>query len=133
MFNSGGHILCLLKAVILLLKQYNKKHTFVMKCLNQWNDVGPPLNLDVKLTSNLWSTTNKLQRFLDLFISINSSTCFRWFLCPSSGAQNYIECQVLSNQYCCLLLSWMVRNYVLCSWWWVEELPETCRAIYRNK
>ena len=22
---------------------------------------------------------------------------------------------------------------VLCSWWWVEELPETCRAIYRNK
>jgi hypothetical protein len=22
---------------------------------------------------------------------------------------------------------------VLCSWWWVEELPETCRTIYRNK
>ena len=22
---------------------------------------------------------------------------------------------------------------VLCSWWWVEEPPETCRAIYRNK
>jgi len=22
---------------------------------------------------------------------------------------------------------------VLCSWWWTEEPPETCRAIYRNK
>jgi hypothetical protein len=22
---------------------------------------------------------------------------------------------------------------VLCSWWWAEETPETCRAIYRNK
>jgi hypothetical protein len=22
---------------------------------------------------------------------------------------------------------------VLCSWWWAEEPPETCRAIYRNK
>jgi len=28
-----------------------------------------------------------MQRFLDLFISINCSTCFRWFR-PSSGAQN---------------------------------------------
>jgi len=68
----------------------------------------------------------------------------------------YIQRQVLSNQYCCLLLSWMrwnessisstiaaVNNIgltipdavctVLCSWWWVEEPPETCRAIYRNK
>ena len=22
---------------------------------------------------------------------------------------------------------------VLCSWWWAEEPPKTCRAIYRNK
>jgi len=22
---------------------------------------------------------------------------------------------------------------VLCSWWWAEEPPETCTAIYRNK
>jgi len=29
-----------------------------------------------------------MQRFLDPFISIDCSTCFRWFLCPSSGAQN---------------------------------------------
>jgi hypothetical protein len=36
----------------------------------------------------LSSTTSKTQRFLDLFISINCSTCFRRFLRPSSGAQN---------------------------------------------
>jgi len=29
-----------------------------------------------------------MQRFLDLFISINCSTCFRRFLRPTSGAQN---------------------------------------------
>ena len=29
-----------------------------------------------------------MQRFLDLFISINCSTCFRQFLRPSSGAKN---------------------------------------------
>ena len=50
------------------------------------------------------ATTNKMQYFLDLFISINCCTCFRRFLRPSSGAQNYIQHQLLSNQYCCLLL-----------------------------
>jgi len=29
-----------------------------------------------------------MQRFRDLFISVNCSTCSRRFLCPSSGAQN---------------------------------------------
>jgi len=64
----------------------------------------------------------------------------------------YVRRQVSSNQYCCLLLSWMssissmiaagssigltipdaVRT-ALCSRWWAEEPPETFRAIYRNK
>jgi len=37
-----------------------------------------------------------MQRFLYLFISINSSTCFRRFLRPSSGAQNF----TYSIRYC---------------------------------
>jgi len=60
----------------------------------------------------------------------------------------YIQRQVLWNQYCCLLLSWMrwiaagssigltipdAVCTVLCPWCWAEEPPETCRAIYRNK
>ena len=56
-----------------------------------------------------------------------------------------IQRQVFSNQYCCLLLSTIAAGSsigmtipdavctVLCSWWWAEEPPETCRAIYRNK
>jgi len=64
----------------------------------------------------------------------------------------YIQRHVLSNQYCCLLLSWVRWNAstraagssivltipdavctVLCSWWWAEEPPETYRAVYKNK
>jgi len=37
----------------------------------------------------------------------------------------YTQRQVLSNKYCCLLLSWMWCNYV--------PSHPTCRAIYRNK
>jgi hypothetical protein len=54
-----------------------------------------------------------MQCFLDLFISINCSTCFRWFLRPSSGAQNctYSVRYCQTNTAACLL-SWMRRNYV---------------------
>jgi len=46
-----------------------------------------------------------MQRFLDLFISINCSACFRRSLRPSLGAQ-YCTYSVryCKNQYCCLLL-----------------------------
>jgi hypothetical protein len=48
-------------------------------------------------------TTNKMQRFLDLFISINCCTCFRRFLHPSSGAQNctYSVRYCQTNPACC--------------------------------
>jgi len=95
-----------------------------------------------------------MQRFLDLFISINCSTCFRRFLHPSSGAQNC----TYSVRYCQTNTAAIVDEMelrsisstiaagssigliipdavcrVLCSWWWAEEPPETFRAIYRNK
>jgi len=66
----------------------------------------------------------------------------------------YIQRQVLSKQYCCYRgwdgipwssisstiaagssIGFTIPNAVctvLCSWWWAEEPPETCRAIYRN-
>jgi hypothetical protein len=50
------------------------------------------------------STTNKMQRFLDLFISINCCTWFRRFLCPSSGAQkstySFRYCQTNTAVWC---------------------------------
>ena len=154
--------------------------------------VSPPiirsakLYIQRKVLSNQYCCVlNKMQRFLDLFISVNCSTCFARFLRPSSGATKlYIQRQVLSNQYCCVLnkmqrfldlfifvncstcfrrflrpssgaqnCTYSVSSFsstiaggssigltipdavckVLCSWWWAEEPPETCRAIYRNK
>jgi len=102
----------------------------------------------------LWSTTNKMQRFLYLFISINCCTCFRRFLRPSPGAQN-CTCSVRycqTNTAASCYRGWDGTEFplihdsssigltipdaaftVLCSWWWAEEPPETCRAIYRNK
>ena len=69
------------------------------------------------------------------------------------GTKLYIRRQVLSNQYCCYrgwdeissISSTIAAGSsigltipdavctVLCSWWWAEEPPETCRAIYGNK
>jgi len=68
------------------------------------------------------------------------------------GTKLYIQRQVLSNQYYCLLLSRMsFISYtiaagssiglkitdavytVLCSWWWAEEPSETCRLIEINR
>ena len=37
----------------------------------------------------LRSTTNKMKRFSNLFISVRRSTCFRRFFRSSSGAQNW--------------------------------------------
>jgi hypothetical protein len=76
--------------------------------------------------------------FLDLFIYINCSTCFRRFLRPSSGAQNctysvwYYQTNDMIICHYILIISDAVCT-VLCFWWWAEEPPETCRAIYRNK
>jgi len=90
-----------------------------------------------------------MQSFLYLFISVNCSTLFQAVPPPViRSTKLYIQRQVLSNQYCSLLLSWMrwitasssigltipdAICTVLCSWWRAEEPPETCRAIYRNK
>ena len=92
--------------------------------------------------------------WLELFIPINCSTCFRLFLRPSSGAQNctYSVRYCQTNTAACCYRGWdgthefhLIHDSsigliiadavcsVLCSWWWAEEPPETRRAIYRNK
>jgi len=52
------------------------------------------------------STTNKMQRFSNLFISAGRSKCFKRVFRPSSGAQNCTySVRYLSGQYCYLLLA----------------------------
>ena len=57
-------------------------------------------------------STTKMQRFLDLLISINCSTCFRRFLRPSLGAQNctcsFRYCQ--TNTAACCYRGWDVTH-----------------------
>jgi hypothetical protein len=95
-----------------------------------------------------------MQRFLDLFISINCSTCFGRFVRPLSGAQNCTySVRYSQNNTAAMVDEMELRSIsstiaagssigltipdavytVLCSWWWANEPPETCRAIYRNK
>jgi hypothetical protein len=61
--------------------------------------------------------------FSNLFWEWNS-TCFRQFLCPSSGLTH------------CKLSNGSSRTYTIAectvsnSWWWTEELSETCRVSF---
>ena len=53
----------------------------------------------------LYSTTKKMQRFLDLFISINCSTCFRRFhIIHDSSRQQYWFDNTWRCMYSCVLL-----------------------------
>jgi hypothetical protein len=90
------------------------------------------------------------------YISLNFSTCFGWLLHPSLGAlitvitasgtgQTFpatFRCggEVGTSNFSTIaedsrdgLISARCCNYsYMCSWWWVELPPETCRAVYRN-
>jgi hypothetical protein len=89
-----------------------------------------------------------------LFISGNCSTCFGWYLHPSSGAHTTVStasgtCQNVtaiveelesSNSSTIAadssngLTSTRCSGYsCMCCWWWVEIPPETFRAVSRNK
>jgi len=100
-----------------------------------------------------------MQRYTVYLFLENCSTCFGWYLHPSSGAHTTVSTESGTGQTvnCYLLLSWRRWNYssnfttaasdsstgltstrccrysCLCSWWWVEIPPETCRAVSRNK
>jgi len=67
--------------------------------------------------------------FSNLFLEWNS-TCFRQFLCPSSGVfllltqQWYMSANLCDIYHCCV--------YSKNSWWWTEELSHTCRVSFQE-
>jgi hypothetical protein len=70
-----------------------------------------------------------MQSFLDLFISINCSTCFRRFLHPSSGAQNctYSVRYCQTNTAACCYHGWDGTHFIEINWRKVGcEVPD-CR------
>ena len=85
-----------------------------------------------------------------------NSTCFRQFLCPSSGVYSLyiwhwyvtqVWWQLSSGTSGSSVPSWSCLKAVykpvwhipvpsvqrINSWWWAEELPETCRVSRQNK
>ena len=91
------------------------------------------MSMHCKYISKLQPTRCNISWFIYFY---RFCTCFRWFLHPSSGALNctysITYCQPIlllacSKQHYWLTISEAVCT-VLCSWWWAEEPPETCRA-----
>jgi hypothetical protein len=97
-------------------------------------DVHVTVRRDKFLTIKSTTCTN----FSNLFVEWNS-TCFGQFLCPSSGV---FHCTHNSGiHHICLLTAarscqktCMTYTTAVCtvknSWWWTEELSETCRVSF---
>ena len=80
-----------------------------------------------------------------------NSTCFGEFLCPSSGVYSLYTRQWFipysfedsfraGPEWSCLKAVFKAVWHTplpsvqwINSWWWAEELPETCRVSYRSK
>ena len=83
---------------------------------------------------------NNMRLYTVYYISVNCSTCFGWYLHPTSGAHiTVITASGSSNSSAIAkgssnsLTSSRCCNYsYMCSWWWVEIPPETCTALYKN-
>jgi hypothetical protein len=122
--------------------------------MNYWDSIHVLSNILL----NVYNCPTRWDYIQFYYISVNCSTCFGWYLHPSSGA--HVNCNYniwhRSNSICYRPLSWRSRNGVptpscqrtvantvrpvpddvitvyVCSWWWVKVSPETCRAVCRN-
>jgi len=77
----------------------------------------------------------------------NYSTCFRQFLCPSSGVFRCTQsdgichwkwnCSSILIPFASCQQTCMTYTIAVCtvknSIWWTEELSETCRVSFQNK
>ena len=78
----------------------------------------------------LCNKTNRRTNFSNLFLS-RKSTCFRQFLCPSSGV---FHCTFGTGVCHRGLITYTSAECTAeNSWLWAEELLETCRFFDKNK
>jgi len=109
---------------------------------------------NIKTCCNIYPTRCNVTQFI---LSGNCSTCFGWYLHPSSRAQTTVAtapgtchtvtttCRYRGRVETGLNVLWVayasssngVTNTICCrysclrSWWWVEVPSETCRAVSR--
>ena len=95
--------------------------------------------------------SNKMRLYTVYYISANCSTCFGWYLHPSSGAHVNFNYSIWhwSNRITTVRCRgwvetrWKAANTVwpvpdaeitvyMFSWWWLKVSPETCRAVCRT-
>ena len=83
---------------------------------------------------------NQLDALISQIYFWKETICFGQFLCPSSGAFTVHTAMVYAIQVCrqlasCLQIC-MTYTIAVCtvknSWWWTEELSETCRVFLQK-
>jgi hypothetical protein len=91
----------------------------------EWNACGIPIIKPTRCTD-----------FSNLFFDWNSA-CFEQYTCPSSGVYHCTHSNGIchtgahSCQQTCMTYTIAVCT-VKNSWWWTEELSETCRVSFRE-
>ena len=110
-FNLHGSVYR--KNILIYMSNKMQRYTvyFIWKLLYKFRMVPPPI---IRSANNfiysIWYLSNILiyvqqDALHSLFLSGNCSTCFGWYLHPSSGAQTTIySTWYLSDRYCYLLL-----------------------------
>jgi hypothetical protein len=86
------------------------------------------------VTQLLYNKTNQMHQF-PKFTPAWNSTCFGQFLRPSSGVYSLYTQPSWSCSKAVFKLLWHITlpsEQWINSWWWVEELPDTCRVSCRS-
>jgi len=123
---------------ILFLQNLSIRHVLNIKSYCTF--IGPCI-------ANIFAEHNQQDAtFLNLFISVRRSTCFRRFFRPIiRSSKLHIQRQLFVRPILLPAASlarvtavsvWQIPDTVyavLSSWWWTEKPSKKCRASYRNK
>jgi len=117
-------------------REYVETYLHIDRWLRPVTAIAPLFRKTTCRTSTLCSqsTTNKIQRFSNLFVSLRRCTCFRRFYFHH---QKHKTAHTTPGIYQTVTAAcWQMPDAlcaVLFSWWWTEKPSETCRTSYRNK
>jgi len=115
-----------------------KRRTYILRSVTfSENRIVFAVHMTVHRDKFLIIKPTRCTDFSNLFLKWNS-TCFGQFLCPSSGAFHCTHSNEICHTACSQAFSrpvWYIPllRTVKNSWWWTEELSETCRVSFQNE